>query len=263
MNTLYNTAIIETRGVRTIAGGGTNSSTVTGALSSLFVPNNISVASNTITIGTSGVGTLNVSTSGSGTINVGTSATGTINVGTSGSGTINVGISGAGRVNALGVASQFGFLENNYPAIGPALTNFGLPTVSLAAGGIYELVYDVVYLKNTAGTIVYTLSGSRTFTSVNGSYVQTPVAGGTAVGGFPSTATNAIIAGFANLFTSSVALPNTGSLTANAYHRATITYMIRTVTAATNALLAVTNSAGTITPIVNSYYKLTRIGTGT
>jgi hypothetical protein len=242
MNTLYNTAIIETRGVRTIAGGGTNSSTVSGALSSLFIPNNISVASNTITIGTSGFGTLNVSTSGSGTINVGTS----------GSGTINVGTSGAGSVNALGVP-KFAYLTANGAAIGPAITNFGLPTISLLGSAVYELVYDVAYTKTTAGTVVYTLVGSTTFTSVNGSYVQTPITG------IPAAAAAAITTATLGASTASVALPNTGSLTTAVNHKPTITFLIRTTATANNVYLAVTNSAGTLTPLSNSYSKLTRI----
>jgi hypothetical protein len=242
MNTLYNTAIIETRGVRTIAGGGTNSSTVSGALSSLFVPNNISVASNTITIGTSGVGTLNVSLTSSGTVNVGTG----------GSGTINVGTNGAGTVNALGIP-KFASLTANGTAIGPAITNFGLPTVSLAANAVYELVYDIFYIKTTAGNIIYTLVGTANFITANGSYVQTPIAGlqGSAAAAAITSANSAITG-------PSITFPNTGTL-AIFEHHATISFFIRTGTTATNMYLAVTSSAGTIRPSVNSYYKLTRI----
>jgi hypothetical protein len=217
MNTLYNTSIIETDGVRTFAGGGTSASTLAGALTSLFSPLNIAANVNSLTVGVSGAGTVNALT-----------------------------------VNALGV-SKFAYLTANGANIGPSIANFGLPTISLLGNAVYELVYDVTYTKNTAGAVSYTLSGSTTFTAVNGSYVQTPLAGITA-----SPAAAALTCATTPVTTAMVTIPNTGSL-AVANHKARITYLIRTNATANNVYLAVSSSAGTITPGLNSYYTLTRI----
>jgi len=166
---------------------------------------------------------------------------------------VYVGSGGAGTLNAKGVA-KYNYLAGNGSAIGTAITNFGLPTLSLVANATYELEYNVAYLRGatTNGTVVYTLVGSTTYASVNGTMVHGPLAGVGTQGAVTSS----------SIFTTTAAnvvLPATGAQTFSTNQQTTIKFLIRTTSTANNVYLAVTNSASTIAPVANSYSKLTRI----
>ena len=164
-----------------------------------------------------------------------------------------VGLSGAGNLYALGVPVTT-YLNASRSAIGPGVTPYFATSDSLAANGVYEIIYDLYYTKATAEAVTYTVSGNNTFTNINASYVQTAVAGVA-----PSSSAGQIGAA---LSASSVfaALPATASLTPTGKnHYATIKALLINGSSVNNTNIMVTEAAGTVTPLVGSYRKVTRI----
>lgn len=142
-------------------------------------------------------------------------------------------------------------------AIGPGIANFFGATSGLGLDSsiLYEFEAALFFTKTTAGTVTFTMtfSNAPVFNSV--SYVGTPV-GGVATVGTPQTAALAASAAAAG------ALPVTGSLTTAVNHQ----YMIRglfqaNATTGGTLNLQITSSAGTVTPLAGSYYKITRLPT--
>jgi len=142
-------------------------------------------------------------------------------------------------------------------AIGPGIANFFGATsgLGLDSSVLYEFEAALFFTKTTGGTVTFTMtfSNAPVFNSV--SYVGTPV-GGVATVGTPQTAALAASAAAAG------ALPVTGSLTTGVNHQ----YMIRglfqaNATTGGTLNLQITSSAGTVTPLAGSYYKITRLPT--
>ena len=151
--------------------------------------------------------------------------------------------------------SQIFRLTANGAPIGATIDNyFGTSSsITLSAAGVYEIEYFVYFLKNTAGTVTFTLTAAQTPVNVNAYYVGTPVAGVTAVG----TAQTAAIVTSASTAT---VLPATGSLANSANHQYYIKAIVQgNATVAGTFKLQVTESVGSITPLLGSYYKVTRI----
>jgi hypothetical protein len=164
-----------------------------------------------------------------------------------------VGLSGAGSLYALGVPVTT-YLNVSRGAIGPGVTPFFATGDSLAANGVYEIIYELYYTKTTAEVITYTISGNNTFTNINANYVQTAVAGVT-----PSSSSGQI---GATLSASSVfaALPATASLTPTGKnHYVNIKALLINGGTVNNTNIMVTEGTGTVTPLVGSYRKVTRI----
>jgi len=147
----------------------------------------------------------------------------------------------------------YSYLTNDSTAIGPAITNYGLTTFNLVANGVYELLYDLYYTKNTAGTVLYSLSSNNTFGFVNAEVVQTINTGVTTFSA-PTKAyligATGPVAAFANA---------TASLTTGVNHNACIRYIIKAGSLGNSVFLATTESSTTITPKQGSFAKLTRI----
>jgi len=124
---------------------------------------------------------------------------------------------------------------------------------TLVANGVYEVVYELYFVKTTAGTATYTLNsdGVNNIT-VNANYLQTAIAG---IASFASPTQAGVIqsSGVA------VTLPVTGSLANTANHHVTITALVTNSNAANTLGLTITQSAGSITPKTGSYRKITRI----
>lgn len=162
-------------------------------------------------------------------------------------------VSGRGYIPSV----QLFRLPANGAAIGPAINNyFGADSaINLAGGGEYALEAYCYFTKTTAGTVTVTLTTSAAVANLNGTVDYGAAAGGTATGVanrislFASAAT-------ANAFGASV------SLTTAVNHA----FVIRAIFDA-NALdsdlrINFTSSAGTVTPLLNSYYKVTRLPAG-
>ncbi|CAB4154995.1 hypothetical protein UFOVP653_55 [uncultured Caudovirales phage] len=150
-------------------------------------------------------------------------------------------------------ATQLFRLTANGAAIGPAIANFygANSAINLAAGGIYKLTAYMYFTKTTAGTVVVTITSSSAPTSVSGILQTGAIAGGALIGA----------ANQASIFNSALAAAAfgaTGSLT-TAVNHAIIVEAIYVANAATNVRFNVTSSAGTVTPLAQSYYTVTRL----
>jgi len=154
--------------------------------------------------------------------------------------------------------SQIFRLTASGSALGPTIADYFGATSSLniPAGGIYEIRFHCFFTKTTAGTVVWTVASSQTPVSISGTVSYGAVAGGTATG-----AANQIA--IFNSASTAAAFGATASLTAgsNQAHVIRILYEGNASTAGT-VKLQVTSSAGTVTPLRGSYYKVTRLPSG-
>jgi len=135
------------------------------------------------------------------------------------------------------------------------IANFFGPTsgVSLDPSTFFELEAYLYFTKTTAGTATFTMTFSNAPINNNAHYVGSQATGVGAVG-TPQTA--ALIKSTAT----AGALPATGSLTTSANHQYAIRAMFQTNATTGGTLdLRITSSAGTVTPLTGSYYKLTRL----
>lgn len=146
-------------------------------------------------------------------------------------------------------------LGANGSAIGATIADFfgANSAINLPATSSWELTAHLYYLKSTAGTVTYTITNSAAdYTNIVAKYQQSPAAGlGTA-------STSQLTAGIVSTTTAAAALPATTSLTDAANHYAVITATIE-MNAAGNIRIRCTESAGTITPLRGSFYKVRRI----
>ena len=145
-------------------------------------------------------------------------------------------------------------LAANGTAIGPAIANFfgSNSALQLAAGGAYELEAYCYFTKTTAGTVTVTLATSLAAVNLNGTLDYGAAAGGAATG-----ASNRISliasASTANAFGASA------SLTTAVNHAFVIRAVFDGNASVNDIRIQFTSSAGTVTPLRNSYYKVTRI----
>ena len=151
--------------------------------------------------------------------------------------------------------SQIFDLNANGTAFGPAIGNFfgANSAASVQSGSFYELEAYCRFTKTTAGTVTVTLTSSVAPQNVSGTVDYGAATGGTATG-----ASNRI-----SLYNSALAAAAFGasaSLTTAVSHTFTIRAIIETnATTAGNIRINFTSSAGTVTPLRGSYYKLTRL----
>lgn len=140
-------------------------------------------------------------------------------------------------------------------AIGPTIADYygATSSISLEAASMYEITFHTFFLKTTAGTLVFTLTGSSAPTSVVANYIGTPITG-TGGAGVVGTITSAA--------TAATAFAATGSLTTAVNHAYEIKARVLT-NLATDFRLRVTNSAGTVTPRAGSYYTVRKISAST
>jgi hypothetical protein len=151
-------------------------------------------------------------------------------------------------------SAQIFRLAANGSAIGAAIANFfgANSAINLAAGGAYEIEAYCYFTKTTAGTVTVTLTTSAAVVNLNGIVQYGAAAGGTATGAsnqislFASAAT-------ANAFGASA------SLTTAVNHAFIIRAVLDANASASNLRIDFTSSAGTVTPLRNSYYKVTRL----
>jgi hypothetical protein len=166
---------------------------------------------------------------------------------------VYIGPSGANPIYAIGVPVMY-YLKTNQTAIGSTIANYFGVSDTLVPSGVYEFLYELFYTKTTAGTVTYTFTGSSQLNSFAGHFIQTPAPGfGTTYSGTQSSAV--IVTGL----NSGAAFPATLSLTTAVNHAATIRCLVQNSGNINTVYLAATESAGTITPLLGSYKKITRI----
>ena len=128
--------------------------------------------------------------------------------------------------------------------------NTAIPLVGL---GVYEIEFVCWFLKNTSGTLVWTITNSTTVNRMHVQMEMSPITGVTS-----TNAASQLFAQLANQTAASVAFAATGSLTTGVNHYARFRISLRN-DLSTSIRLNVTNSAGTITPLIGSYYKVIRL----
>ena len=132
--------------------------------------------------------------------------------------------------------------------------------MALDTSTFYEIEAYLYFTKTTSGTATFTLTFSNAPINNNANYVGTPVGG---VGTVGTAQTAALVKSTAT----AGALPATGSLSSGVNHQYIIRAMFQANASTGGTVdLRITASAGTVTPLTGSYYKLTRlpaVNTGT
>jgi hypothetical protein len=155
-------------------------------------------------------------------------------------------------------ATQFYSLIADGSAIGPTIASFfgANSSINLAAGGKYKLDVYFFFTKTTAGTVTFTFTTSEAVNHLSGTLRYGAATGGTLTGAanqialFGSSTT-------ANAFAASV------SLTTAVNHDFTAEIIFdANASLASTLTINVTCGAGTVTPLRNSYYILTRLPSG-
>jgi hypothetical protein len=132
-------------------------------------------------------------------------------------------------------------------------TGSGIP---LVANGVYEIEWYCQFSQATAGTATWTIVTAATpLASITGEYVGSPIAGIGAVG-------TPQYAGINTVSSTSTAFPVTGSEANVATHIFNIHVVLTAGNGASNTRLRLTMSAGTATPLINSYFKVRRLPAG-
>jgi hypothetical protein len=147
-------------------------------------------------------------------------------------------------------------LPSNGSAIGPAINNFfgSTSALTLLSNIVYEFEAYLYFTKTTAGTVTVTITSANAPTYLNAQIMTDVITSGATLGN-PSTAA------LFNSTATGAAFPASGSLTTATNHL----FVVRgTINAggslSTNIRFNVTSSAGTVTPLAGSYYKITGIG---
>lgn len=154
-------------------------------------------------------------------------------------------------------AVQIFRLTANGTAFGPAIGNFfgANSAVQFITNGRYEIEAYCYFTKTTAGTVTVTATTSVAPLNLSGS-----VQYGAAVGGTATGAANQI-----NLFNSTAtaaAFGASASLTTGVSHLFIIRLIVESAASASNLRINFTSSAGTVTPLRTSYYKVTKLPSG-
>ena len=127
-------------------------------------------------------------------------------------------------------------------------TNSSIP---LVANGVYEIDIEAYFLKNTAGTLTWTITNSTTVTNMTATMIMTAVTG-------MGTAGSTIGQGLVTQTAAAAAFAATASLTSAANHWVKFKIVLENASS-TSVRLNVTNSAGTVTPLRGSFWKAVRI----
>ena len=148
---------------------------------------------------------------------------------------------------------QFRYLESNstYDISTSELPFMGNANgVILTTNSAYEIEWDVYFLKTTAGTVTFSLRFGAAPQIVNAGYI----------GGRANTSGPANTAGRIVGTADPVALPATPTLGSNTLNYFNIkAFIISNASTSGNCYLSAVTSAGTITPNVGSYIKVTRL----
>lgn len=151
--------------------------------------------------------------------------------------------------------SQYWRLTSNGSTISTIANFFGANSnISLVATAFYEIDIYAFFLNTTSGTVVWTLTNSAAPTAQNIIYEMSPAAGVVAP---PGTATM-LLGQVVNDATATLALSATAALTNAVNHYMHMKIWLQNGTG-TSLKIQATKSAGTITPLVGSYYTVRRL----
>jgi hypothetical protein len=144
-------------------------------------------------------------------------------------------------------------LAANGANVGPTIGDYfgATSAINLAANSVYDIEILAFLLKNSAGTLTWTLAASSAPTLMMGVFRS-----GAVTGLNSSAATITTYTGYRNATTAAFAA--TASITAGAYMAYEFNVKIIT-NLATTFKLQVTNSAGTVTPQAGSFYTVRQI----
>jgi hypothetical protein len=128
--------------------------------------------------------------------------------------------------------------------------------IPLVASGVYEIEWNAYFSQATAGTATWTVTTATTaLANITGEYVCSNIAGIQAVGA-PQTA------GINATTSSATAFPVTGTEATGVTHYCRIRVLATAGAGASNTRLRLTMSAGTATPLINSYFRARRLPGG-
>ena len=209
------------------------------------------VASNAVTTNNVFVSNVNFAST-----TLGTAAAGQLQYNTYLYGTVNT-TSGRGSIptdyiyRIAAAPGAYGIASNNF-FTGTSTGTGAL--LNLEVTSVYDIEAHCYFLKTTAGTLTWQIAASSAPTFVSAYYVASPITGigtGTPVSAFTAAQASA-----------SVNFAATGSLTTAVNH--SFMFKIQVITnAATTLGLNVTQSAGTMTSLAGSYYRVTKLSTTT
>lgn len=129
-------------------------------------------------------------------------------------------------------------------------TNDGIP---LVANGVYEIEWVCYCSQATAGTYTWTIVTATTaLANITGEYMGSNIAGIGAVGAPQTAAINTTAS-------SSTAFPVTGTQATAVTHFFRIRVLLTAGNGSSNTRLRLTSSAGTATPLINSYFRVRRL----
>lgn len=145
-------------------------------------------------------------------------------------------------------------LTANGANVGPTIGNFfgANSAINLVGGASYEIEAYLFFTKNTAGTVTVTATSSLAPVSLSGAIQTGAVTGGTATGAAQQIA-------LYNSAATGAAFGATGSLTTAVNHFMKVSMIVEANASNSNLRINVTCSAGTLTPLRGSYYKVTRL----
>jgi hypothetical protein len=148
---------------------------------------------------------------------------------------------------------QFIYLSSNSTGITSLYPVFPSRTLSLVSGALYEYEAEIYLYKPSSGTLTWAFSFSNTPGFLNAYYVGHPTSGISSVG-------SATTAGIVNSTGTTIALPNTGTLSSATYNRYTIKALI-SVSSATTVNLQVASNSNAVDILAGSSAKITRLPT--
>lgn len=132
-------------------------------------------------------------------------------------------------------------------------TNSAIP---LVANGVYEIEWNCYFSQATAGTATWTVVSTQALQSITGEYLGSNLAGIAAVGAPQAAGINATAS-------TSTAFPVSGLETTGVTHFFRIRTMLQAnAVTGGNTRLRLTMSAGTATPLLNSYFRVRRLPAG-
>jgi hypothetical protein len=216
---------------------------------SLYVTGNI-YASNAVTTNNVLVSNINFAST-----NLGSTVAGQLQYNTYLYGTINT-TSGRGSIPTDYIYR----LTSPTAAYGIASSNFFTGTatgtgalLNLEATSVYDIEAHCFFTKTTTGTVTWILATSSAPTLISAYYIASPIAG--ISGGTPVTS-------YVGGVTTTVTFSTTGILQTGVNH--SFLFKIQAITnLATNFGITATQSAGTMTSLAGSYYRVTKLSTTT
>jgi hypothetical protein len=128
--------------------------------------------------------------------------------------------------------------------------------IPLVANGVYEIEWHCYFSQATAGTATWTIVTATTaLATLNADYFGSNIAGISTVGADQ-------VAGVITTASSSTALPVTGTEATGVSHYFKVRAFLTAGNGASNTRLRLTMSAGTATPLINSYFRVRRVPGG-